>query len=107
MIDAQMKRGLLETCVLAVLVQGDSYGYQIIKDLSRCITVSESTLYPILRRLESAGSLRVYNVEHNGRLRKMYAITPAGKTQIQAFLDGWQEIAAIYHFIREANANEA
>ena len=106
-MDIQLKRGLLDVCVLAAIKNEDSYGYQIIKDLSRCITVSESTLYPILRRLESAGSLRVYNVEHNGRLRKMYAITPAGKTQIQAFLDGWQEIAAIYHFIREANANEA
>jgi len=106
MIDAQMKRGLLETCVLAVLLRGDSYGYQIIKDLSRCITVSESTLYPILRRLEGAGCLRVYTVEHNGRLRKMYAITPAGRSQIQTFLDGWQEIAAIYTFIREANTDD-
>lgn len=106
MIDPQMKRGLLEICVLSVLARGDSYGYRIIKDLSQCITVSESTLYPILRRLEGAGSLRVYNVEHNGRLRKMYAITEAGRSQIDAFLQSWQELAAIYTFIREANGHD-
>ena len=106
MIDAQMKRGMLETCVLAVLLRGDSYGYRIIKDLSQCITVSESTLYPILRRLEGAGCLQVYHVEHNGRLRKMYAITPAGREQIRTFLNSWQQIAAIYDFIREASTDD-
>lgn len=69
MIDPQLKRGLLEVCVLAVLRREDSYGYQIIKDLSSCIEISESTLYPILRRLEAAGCLSVYSVEHSGRLR--------------------------------------
>ena len=53
MIDPQLKRGLLDICVLSLLRRGDSYGYQIIKDLSGCIEISESTLYPILRRLES------------------------------------------------------
>lgn len=56
MLDAQMKRGLIENCVLAALARGDSYGYQIVKDLSSVVAVTESTLYPILRRLESAGS---------------------------------------------------
>lgn len=106
MIDAQMKRGLLEICVLSVLSRGDSYGYQIIKDLSQCIEVSESTLYPILRRLEKDGSLRLYSVEHNGRLRKMYAITPAGQKQIDDFLLSWQQIAAIYEFIQEGSAHD-
>ena len=70
MIDPQLKRGLLDVCVLSLLRRGDSYGYQIIKDLSGCIEISESTLYPILRRLESGGCLTVYTVEHCGRLRK-------------------------------------
>ena len=50
MLDPQMKRGLLEACVLSALARGDSYGYKIVKDLSVCVQVSESTLYPVLRR---------------------------------------------------------
>ena len=69
-MDIQLKRGLLEVCVLAALQEHDSYGYQIIRDIESCIEISESTLYPILRRLETALFLRVYSVEHNGRLRK-------------------------------------
>lgn len=78
MLDPQMKRGLLEACVLSALARGDSYGYKIVKDLSVCVQVSESTLYPILRRLESAGALTVYSVEHNSRLRKFYHLTEQG-----------------------------
>ena len=52
-MDAQLKRGMLEACVLSVLARGDSYGYQLVKDISGCVEVSESTLYPILRRLEA------------------------------------------------------
>ena len=65
-MDIQLKRGLLEVCVLSALLQEDSYGYKIIKDLQPCIEISESTLYPILRRLEAAGALNVYSAEHNG-----------------------------------------
>ena len=101
MLDPQMKRGLLETCVLSVLCRGDSYGYRIIKDLSGCIAVSESTLYPILRRLESTGCLTEYTVEHNGRLRKFYRITEIGRKQIEDFLLSWEEIAGMYQFIKE------
>ena len=101
MLDPQLKRGLLDICILAALARGDSYGYKLIRDLSECVTVSESTLYPILRRLEAAGSLRVYTVEHNSRLRKMYSLTPAGAEQIRSFLASWQEIRKMYDFIRE------
>lgn len=55
MIDPQLKRGLLDSCVLGVLCRGESHGYKIVKDLSACIDISESTLYPILRRLETDG----------------------------------------------------
>lgn len=106
MINPQMKKGLLEICVLSVLQRGDSYGYKIIKDLSGYIKLSESTLYPILRRLEGADCLSVYSVEHNGRLRKMYKITDAGTQEIQDFLDGWKEVEAIYQYIQEGNGNE-
>lgn len=104
MIDPQMKRGLLDVCVLSALSRGGSYGYKIIKDLSGCIQISESTLYPILRRLEAAGSLTAYSVEHNGRLRKMYGITPAGEKLIDGFLESWPEIVTVYEFIKEGKA---
>ncbi len=100
MLDAQMKRGLLENCVLAALARGDSYGYQIVKDLSAFVSISESTLYPILRRLESSGALSVYSVEHNGRLRKFYRLTEAGRRQLESFAADWTELAAMYEYIR-------
>lgn len=100
MLDAQMKRGLIENCVLAALARGDSYGYQIIKDMAGTVTVTESTLYPILRRLEGAGALSVYSVEHNGRLRKIYHLTPTGRRQLESFAADWGEISAMYDFIR-------
>ena len=101
MLDPQLKRGLLETCVLAALCRGDSYGYQLIRDLSSCVSISESTLYPILRRLETAGSLQVYSVEHNSRLRKMYRLTDTGREQIKSFLESWDQLQAMYEFIKE------
>jgi len=100
MLDPQMKRGLLENCVLSALCRGESYGYKIIKDLGDFVNISESTLYPILRRLEAAGCLTVSSAEHNGRLRKMYYITAKGRQQIAEFLDDWDEVAAMYDFIR-------
>ena len=99
MLDAQMKRGFIENCVLAALARGDSYGYQIVKDMSSFVTVTESTLYPILRRLEGAGALSVYSVEHNGRLRKFYHLTPSGRRQLESFASDWGEISAMYDFI--------
>ncbi len=102
-MDAQLKRGILEICALAVLAKGDSYGYQIIKDAGAAVDISESTLYPILKRLEGGGYVGVYTVEHNGRLRRYYSITPAGRARISEFLKEWQEIDRIYTFIREGN----
>ncbi len=91
-MDIQLKRGLLDVCVLAAIKNEDSYGYQIIKDIKPYVTVSESTLYPILRRLETAECLTVYSVEHNGRLRKYYHITEKGRERIEAFSQEWKEI---------------
>ena len=102
MIDPQLKRGLLDICVLSVLRREDSYGYQIIKDLSGYIEISESTLYPILRRLDAPGSLTVYSVAHPRRLRKFYRLPPGGVQQIDQFLAGWPEIARVYDFIKES-----
>lgn len=98
-MDIQIKRGLLDVCVLAAMKTGDSYGYQIIKDIKPYITISESTLYPILRRLESLNYITAYSVEHNGRLRKYYHITQEGLERIVAFSEEWKEIMSIYQFI--------
>ncbi|MBQ2819385.1 MAG: PadR family transcriptional regulator [Clostridia bacterium] len=106
-MDIQMKRGLLDICVLAAIKDGESYGYQIIKDISPYVAVSESTLYPILRRLEGSGLLTVRSAEHNGRLRKYYCIAPAGKERLDSFSQEWKEIMAIYNFVtREGKAHE-
>lgn len=106
-MDVQLKRGMLDICVLSALLKEDSYGYKIIKDLTPYVQVSESTLYPILRRLESSGSLTVYSAEHNGRLRKYYQITQIGKDKIKEFLEEWKSMMEIYNFIeREMNENE-
>ena len=99
-MDIQLKRGLLDVCVLAAIRQKDSYGYQIVKEIQPYIAISESTLYPILRRLEGAGCLTVSSAEHNGRLRKMYHITDRGRRQMEEFLADWDEVAAMYDFIR-------
>lgn len=100
-MDVQLRRGLLEVCVLAAINRGDSYGYQIVRKLERCVEISESTLYPILRRLEAAQMLTVYSVEHNGRLRKYYRITDAGRARLEAFEEEWKEIVNIHAFIAE------
>jgi PadR family transcriptional regulator PadR len=98
-MDIQLKRGLLDVCVLAAIEDRDSYGYQIIKDLKPFVDISESTLYPILRRLEGAELLTVYSSEHNGRLRKYYRITAAGSQRIADFKEEWNEMVSIYRFI--------
>ena len=96
-----MKRGLLEVCVLAAIQNEESYGYQIIKDIKPYVEISESTLYPILRRLEEAKLLTVRSVEYNGRLRKYYRITRSGKARIQTFKKEWKELLQIYQFVTE------
>lgn len=98
-MDIQLKRGLLDVCVLAAIKDEDSYGYQIIKDINPYVEISESTLYPILRRLEAAELLTVRNVEHNGRLRKYYRITQRGLKRIEDFKEEWKEIMSIYKFV--------
>ena len=98
-MDIQLKRGLLDVCVLTAIKGEDSYGYKIIKDLKPYMEMSESTLYTILKRLETAGMLTVRTAEHNGRLRKYYHITKAGLGRIEDFKDEWREVMLMYQFI--------
>lgn len=106
-MDIQLKRGILDVCVLAAIKNEASYGYKIIKDMKPYIELSESTLYTILKRLEAAEMLTVKTAEHNGRLRKYYRITDAGLKRIEEFKLEWAEIMAIYRFVtKEDDGNE-
>lgn len=98
-MDAQLKRGLLDVCVLAAIKNEDSYGYQIIKDMKPYLVLSESTLYTILKRLEASAMLTVRTAEHEGRLRKYYHITDAGLRRIEEFKEEWKEVISIYQFV--------
>ncbi len=98
-MNVQLKRGLTDVCILAALRHGDSYGYKIISDLSDIMILSESTLYPVLKRLESQGLLSTYSKDYNGRLRKYYVITDSGIERIEGFLEEWKEIEKVGKFI--------
>ena len=103
-MDIQLKRGLLEVCVLTAIKNEPSYGYKIIKDMAPYIVMSESTLYTILKRLEMAKMLTVKTAEHDGRLRKYYHITKAGLGRIEDFKDEWREVMSIYQFVAKDDA---
>ena len=106
-MDIQLKRGLLDVCVLAAIKDGESYGYKIIKDMKPYTELSESTLYTILKRLEGANMLTVRTAEHGGRLRKYYSITNEGLERIDEFKADWNEIISIYRFVtKEDNGDE-
>ena len=98
-MDIQLKRGILDVCVLAAIKNGESYGYKIIKDVKPYIEMSESTLYTILKRLELAEMLTVRSAEHGGRLRKYYRITQKGSKRIEEFMEEWREVMLIYKFV--------
>ena len=100
-MDAQLRRGVLDVCVLVAIKNEDSYGYKIIKDLKPVLELSESTLYTILKRLEEGKMLIVRSVEFEGRLRKYYHITDAGHRRIEEFKEEWKELMGIYSFIVE------
>lgn len=102
-MDIQLKRGILDVCVLAAIKREDSYGYKIIKDMKPYIELSESTLYTILKRLETANMLTVRTAEHDGRLRKYYHITKDGLKRIEDFKNDWKEIISIYQFVTKGD----
>ena len=100
-MDAQLRRGVLDVCVLVAIRNEDSYGYKIIKDLKPVVELSESTLYTILKRLEEGKMLVVRSVEFEGRLRKYYHITEVGLKRIEEFKNEWKEMMEVYSFIME------
>ncbi len=104
-MDAQLKRGLLDVCVLTAIKTEDSYGYKIIKDTKPYVELSESTLYTILKRLENAKMLTVSTAIHGGRLRKYYRITQNGINRINEFKKEWDEVISVYQFIIKEGKN--
>ena len=100
-MDTQLKRGILDVCVLKAIKNEDSYGYKIIKDVKPVLELSESTLYTILKRLEEAKMLEVRTVIHDGRIRKYYHITKNGLKRIDDFRNEWRELMNVYSFIAE------
>lgn len=106
-MDVQLKKGLLDVCVLSAIKTDESYGYKIIKDVKPYMEMSESTLYTILKRLELSKCLTVRSVEHEGRLRKYYRITDLGMQRIKDFQTEWYEVMRIYQFVVKGDtANE-
>ena len=105
-MDAQLKRGILDACVLAVLRRGESYGYRLVRDVGEIIDVSESTLYPILKRLEAGGLVTVRSAEHNGRLRKYYQITEAGERRVRQFLEEYRLLVKVLERIEAEDEHE-
>ena len=95
-MEIQLKKGVLEICVLSALERGESYGYKIISDLQGIIEISESTLYPILKRLEAGGCLTTRTAEFSGRLRRYYKITRLGLSKRKAGQNDLMEINQIY-----------
>ena len=98
-MDVQLKKGLLDVCVLSAIRKEESYGYKIIKDAKPYMELSESTLYTILKRLELSKMISVRSVEHDGRLRKYYRITELGLNRLQEFKAEWSEVMSIYQFV--------
>ncbi len=105
-MDIQLKRGLLDVCVLTAIRNEESYGYKILKDIKPYLEMSESTLYTILKRLEGADMLTVRSAEHEGRLRKYYRITPKGRERIEEFKKEWREVVSIYRFITKEDTEQ-
>ena len=98
-MDAQMKKGLLDVCVLYILKKEDTYGYRLTQQITELMETSESALYPVLRRLESQGLLETYSAEHSGRLRKYYRITVAGIARLNDSFAELRELKKVVDFI--------
>jgi PadR family transcriptional regulator PadR len=85
----QLGSTLLDACVLAQLSREDTYGYVLTQNVKEIVDISESTLYPVLRRLQKENCLRTYDQPFQGRNRRYYAITEDGSKLVQYYLSEW------------------
>jgi len=104
-VDAQLKKGLLDVCVLSVLRREDTYGYKITQEITELLDTSESALYPVLRRLESQGLLDTYSREYSGRLRKYYRITGAGISRLRESMQELSDLKRVIDYIMDGDAD--
>jgi len=86
----QITGTLLDSCVLALLVKEDAYGYSLTQKMKETLDVSESTLYPVMRRLQMDECLTTYDESYNGRNRRYYKITEKGESTLKIYLDEWK-----------------
>ena len=94
-MNIQFKKGVLELCVLSLLKTDDRYGYELVAEISKCIEISEGTIYPLLRRLKNEGYVETYLEESNeGPPRKYYKLTEKGEQTRDNFLEEWNEFIA-------------
>lgn len=86
----QLGSALLDACVLATLYREDTYGYKLTQEVKVVMSVSESTLYPVLRRLMKDGFLATYDQQHLGRNRRYYRLTDLGKEKYEEYIGEWE-----------------
>ena len=87
----KIESSLLDACALAILHRGDTYGYEITQEMKKSITVSESTLYPVLRRLQQEQLCQTYDQPYQGRNRRYYSITEKGEAQLLEYRKQWED----------------
>lgn len=87
----KIESGLLDACALAILDRGDTYGYEITQEFKKAIIISESTLYPVLRRLQKENLCRTYDEPYQGRNRRYYSITEDGKKKLKEYQGQWKD----------------
>lgn len=99
----QVSTEILEGSVLALLTSEDYYGYAITRKIQTVFPISESTMYPILRRLKKEGWLSTYDEAYEGRNRRYYKITDLGRDQLDRIRNNWQELKTATDTILEGN----
>ncbi|MDF2672869.1 MAG: transcriptional regulator, PadR family [Clostridiales bacterium] len=105
-MDAQLKKGLLDVCVLSILSREDTYGYKLTQEVTALMDTSESALYPVLRRLEGQSLLETYSVEYSGRLRKYYRITGEGIKRLKENIEELKDLKKVIDHIIGGENNE-
>ncbi len=105
-MEIQIPTLLLDGTVLALLSREEMYGYLLTKTVQESLPVSESTMYPVLRRLKKEGALETYDVPFEGRMRRYYKITLIGEKELQRIKDNWQEFRETMNKIMEGETDE-
>ncbi|MFR1710165.1 MAG: PadR family transcriptional regulator [Clostridium sp.] len=107
-MSTQLRKGVIEICVLTLINDRDMYGYEIVENISRVMSVKESTIYPLLRRLTTEGNFETYMVKSEGGPdRKYYKITSYGKNNLRTLVREWDEFVRDVNLILECYRKES